>query len=68
MGQPVHCRWELYRVMRSCWNPDPNERPSFTELSSDLDKLIKLNAGYIDLDNFPEHAYCNMYYGVDEKL
>ncbi|EEC10613.1 hypothetical protein IscW_ISCW006904, partial [Ixodes scapularis] len=39
-----------------------------SKLSSDLDSLIKLNAGYIDLDNFPEHAYCNVYYGVDEKL
>lgn len=68
MTQPTHCRWELYRLMRSCWNPNPNERPSFEQLSSDLDSLIKLNAGYIDLDNFPEHAYCNVYYGVDEKL
>lgn len=68
MAQPVHCRWELYRLMRACWHPDPKERPPFSRLASDLDQLIKLNAGYIDLDNFPEHAYYNLEYGVDEKL
>lgn len=68
MPQPSHCRWELYRLMRACWSPDPKERPGFAQLCSDLDKLIKLNAGYIDLDNFPEHAYYNMYYGIDEKV
>lgn len=68
MVQPAHCRWELYRLMRACWHPDPKERPSFSQLSRDLDQLIKLNAGYIDLDNFPEHAYYNVERGVDEKL
>ncbi|XP_064459138.1 tyrosine kinase receptor Cad96Ca-like, partial [Ornithodoros turicata] len=68
MAQPAHCGWELYRVMRSCWHPNPAERPTFSQLRADLDKLIKLNAGYIDLDNFPEHAYYNMYYGIDEKV
>lgn len=68
MAQPVHCRWELYRLMRACWHPDPKERPPFSKLATDLDQLIKLNAGYIDLDNFPEHAYYNLEYGVDEKL
>lgn len=68
MAQPAHCRWELYRLMRACWHPDPQERPAFSRLSRDLDQLIKLNAGYIDLDNFPEHAYYNVERGVDEKL
>lgn len=68
MVQPVHCRWELYRLMRACWHPDPKERPPFSRLASDLDQLIKLNAGYIDLDNFPEHAYYNVEAGADEKL
>lgn len=68
MVQPPHCRWELYRLMRACWHPDPQERPAFSRLSRDLDQLIKLNAGYIDLDNFPEHAYYNVERGMDEKL
>lgn len=68
MVQPAHCCWELYRLMRACWHPDPQERPAFSRLSQDLDQLIKLNAGYIDLDNFPEHAYYNVERGVDEKL
>lgn len=68
MVQPPHCRWELYRLMRACWHPDPKERPAFSRLSRDLDQLIKLNAGYIDLDNFPEHAYYNVERGMDEKL
>ncbi len=36
---PVNCPSELYSVMLSCWNADPNSRPTFTQLYETLHKF-----------------------------
>ena len=37
--------------MRECWHWNPNERPTFTEIVEDLDKILSLTANeeYLDL-------------------
>ena len=36
-------------VMRKCWREDPEERPTFSQLSSIVDKLLTSIAGYTEL-------------------
>ena len=35
--------------MVSCWKENPDERPSFKELSSKLERFLQSNANYLDL-------------------
>lgn len=38
--------------MRQCWNWNPSERPTFTEIVENLDKILSATANeeYLDLD------------------
>jgi len=35
--------------MRKCWRANPAERPTFSELTSTLDRLLRSVAGYVEL-------------------
>ncbi|RMC00060.1 hypothetical protein DUI87_23470 [Hirundo rustica rustica] len=59
LPQPSHCPNTLYKVMLSCWAPAPEERPSFTGLVGELERVlatldgelyVNLAVTYIDLD------------------
>nr|XP_053634808.1 tyrosine kinase receptor Cad96Ca-like [Cherax quadricarinatus] len=64
LEKPDHCRREVYNIMYYCWDKDPKERPSFTELVHTLEGLLMSEVEYIELDRFPEHTYYNV---VSEK-
>lgn len=68
LEKPDHCKRELYNIMYYCWDQDPKDRPTFHELSHTLEKLLLENIDYIELDNFPEHAYYNVTNLSGEKL
>ncbi|XP_063696582.1 tyrosine kinase receptor Cad96Ca [Culicoides brevitarsis] len=68
LEKPEHCRRELYNIMYYCWAKDPNERPTFGELVTMLDKLLLTEMDYIELEQFPEHNYYNMLNQSGEKL
>ncbi len=36
-------------VMRQCWREDPEERPTFSQLSAIVESLLTSIAGYIEL-------------------
>merc|ERR1719367_2452884 len=57
--KPEHCDREIYNMMFYCWDKDPAERPSFTQLVKDLEALLTKDTDYIDLNQFPDHAYYN---------
>lgn len=40
-----------YMLMRQCWQYNPQDRPDFTELVNDLDKILSATANdeYLDL-------------------
>jgi serine/threonine protein kinase len=42
MSRPENCSDELYEIMKRCWHPEPNHRPTFQDLSSWLDGLNPL--------------------------
>ncbi|NWX25314.1 RON protein, partial [Notiomystis cincta] len=59
LPRPSHCPDTLYRVMLSCWAPAPEERPSFTGLVGELERVlatldgehyVNLAVTYISLD------------------
>ncbi|NWI50015.1 RON protein, partial [Calyptomena viridis] len=59
LPQPSHCPDTLYGVMLSCWAPAPEERPSFTGLVDELQRVlaklegelyVNLAVTYINLD------------------
>jgi len=45
--QSLHYR---YRVMTSCWNEDPSERPSFKELTVKFEQMLEDGVEYLDLN------------------
>ncbi|XP_029814217.1 macrophage-stimulating protein receptor [Manacus vitellinus] len=51
LPQPSHCPDTLYRVMLSCWAPAPEERPSFTGLVGELERVLATLEGehYVNL-------------------
>lgn len=59
LPQPEYCPDPLYTLMLQCWSPHPEERPTFTQLVSEMeaisnslwgDHYINLNITYINLD------------------
>lgn len=56
MEKPQHCHPSLYKVMKSCWEERPSDRPTFEELSVTLSHLMKqetlLDEQFIDLSKF----------------
>ncbi|XP_064388277.1 hepatocyte growth factor receptor-like isoform X2 [Halichondria panicea] len=43
------CATEIYVVMRKCWREDPEERPTFSQLSSIVERLLTAIADYTEL-------------------
>lgn len=51
MEKPPCCSLEIYMLMRECWSYQPKERPVFSELVEDLDRILTITANeeYLDL-------------------
>ncbi|XP_064395067.1 tyrosine kinase receptor Cad96Ca-like [Halichondria panicea] len=48
--QNVACSTEMVSLIASCWYEDPEERPSFDELATQLDKVLSNMVGYVELN------------------
>lgn len=42
MERPSGCSEDVYSIMRNCWSSNPMLRPSFSELVTDLDRLLAM--------------------------
>ncbi|CRL07509.1 CLUMA_CG020474, isoform B [Clunio marinus] len=51
MEKPALCSIDIYMLMRETWHWHPMERPSFSEIVEDLDKILSITANeeYLDL-------------------
>ncbi|CAH2985684.1 unnamed protein product [Chilo suppressalis] len=69
MEKPPGCSLEIYMLMRECWSFAPGDRPSFTELVEDLDKLLTVaaNQQYLDLGLPALHTPPSSYDGSDDS-
>ena len=45
--------------MVKCWEKEPKERPTFSDLVRDFEQLLVKEMDYIDLNLFPENDYYN---------
>lgn len=68
LERPKHCKDELFDIMSACWHQDPDERPTFKEVSKQLEKLCLSANDYIELDQYPEHAYYNIANDLDNNV
>uniref|UniRef100_A0A914PNH0 receptor protein-tyrosine kinase n=1 Tax=Panagrolaimus davidi TaxID=227884 RepID=A0A914PNH0_9BILA len=41
LPRPQHCSLELYKVMLSCWDENPANRPTFDTLQDDVEKVFQ---------------------------
>ncbi|XP_060073140.1 fibroblast growth factor receptor 4-like [Ylistrum balloti] len=66
---PLHCKQELYSLMTRCWDMEPKERPSFSEIAKELEVLIECETEYISFDTLEESKYgCLDPDKVDERV
>lgn len=59
MHQPEDCSQEIYRMMLSCWQARPQDRPSFKELRQRLEDILQDSASYLELNGAQNHSYYN---------
>ncbi|XP_064385961.1 uncharacterized protein LOC135334617 isoform X2 [Halichondria panicea] len=48
--QNIACSTEMVSLMTSCWYEDSEERPSFDELATELEKVLSIMVGYVELN------------------
>lgn len=71
LQKPDHCKRELFNIMYYCWDWNPDNRPSFSDLKKYLDDLLISENDYIELERCPDHAYYNIIKStssIEEKL
>lgn len=68
LEKPAHCKEEFYSIMSQCWLHNPAERPTFKELALQLEKLLLSENDYIELDQYPEHAYYNILNTAEKEI
>lgn len=68
LERPPHCKEEFYNLMAHCWLHDPVQRPTFKEIACQLEKLILSDNDYIELDQYPEHAYYNILNTAEKEV
>nr|XP_020657948.1 proto-oncogene tyrosine-protein kinase receptor Ret isoform X2 [Pogona vitticeps] len=49
MEKPENCSEEMYNVMLRCWKQEPDKRPTFAEISKELEKMMVKSRDYLDL-------------------
>ncbi|XP_059612426.1 fibroblast growth factor receptor homolog 1-like [Phlebotomus argentipes] len=51
LDKPKRCSNNIYMLMRQCWQFNPQDRPNFSQLVGDLDKILSATANdeYLDL-------------------
>ena len=58
MERPKNCSIEIYLIMRDCWNYSPDQRPSFSSLVEDFERLLTLarEGDYLDMGPLMDDA------------
>ncbi|XP_028404174.1 ephrin type-A receptor 4a-like [Dendronephthya gigantea] len=43
LQKPYYCPDVIYEIMKECWKIDPDERPTFTQIATNLGNLLQAN-------------------------
>ncbi|XP_065658676.1 tyrosine-protein kinase receptor torso isoform X5 [Hydra vulgaris] len=57
MERPANCSQSMYDIMLQCWNKEPLQRPTFTELRECFDKILSQAIPYFSFDIDEENVY-----------
>jgi serine/threonine protein kinase len=68
LERPQHCKDEFFSLMAQCWMHDPALRPTFKEVALKLERLLLSENDYIELDQYPEHAYYNIVQTAEKEV
>ncbi|XP_061184250.1 vascular endothelial growth factor receptor kdr-like [Saccostrea echinata] len=49
MDRPENCSTDIYQMMLSAWHPNPDCRPTFTDLRTRLESMLEATKSYINL-------------------
>ncbi|XP_069001266.1 proto-oncogene tyrosine-protein kinase receptor Ret [Embiotoca jacksoni] len=49
MERPENCTEEMYNLMLRCWKQEADKRPTFSDISKELEKMMVKSRDYLDL-------------------
>ncbi|XP_071806709.1 uncharacterized protein [Asterias amurensis] len=57
LPKPEHCSDEIFDLMKECWSENPDQRPTFTEICTKLDRLMADASGYLIMSDLNKDDY-----------
>lgn len=51
MEKPQICSDDMYDLMRQCWKEKPSERPLFSSIREQLERMMLQQCSYLDLSD-----------------
>ncbi|KAM4629174.1 tyrosine-protein kinase receptor Tie-1 isoform 3-T3 [Polymixia lowei] len=60
MEQPRNCDDEVYEMMRQCWRDRPYERPPFSQISVQLNRMQEARKAYVNMALFENFTYAGI--------
>uniref|UniRef100_A0A8C1V0N1 Tyrosine-protein kinase receptor Tie-1 n=1 Tax=Cyprinus carpio TaxID=7962 RepID=A0A8C1V0N1_CYPCA len=60
MEQPRNCDDEVYELMRQCWRDRPYERPPFSQISVQLNRMQEARKAYVNMALFENFTYAGI--------
>uniref|UniRef100_A0AAX7TTJ2 receptor protein-tyrosine kinase n=1 Tax=Astatotilapia calliptera TaxID=8154 RepID=A0AAX7TTJ2_ASTCA len=60
MEKPKNCDDEVYELMRQCWRDRPYERPPFSQISLQLNRMQEARKAYVNMALFENFTYAGI--------
>ncbi|XP_039592074.1 tyrosine-protein kinase receptor Tie-1 isoform X2 [Polypterus senegalus] len=60
MEKPRNCDDEVYEMMRQCWRDRPYERPTFAQISMQLNRMLEARKAYVNMALFENFTYAGI--------
>ncbi|XP_067030254.1 fibroblast growth factor receptor-like isoform X2 [Acropora muricata] len=60
MQKPEHVDNDLYQIMMNCWQSEPEARPSFSDLTQQLERMVNQRKTLINMHIYDNALYANL--------
>ncbi|XP_072049429.1 uncharacterized protein [Amphiura filiformis] len=57
LPKPEHCSEQIYDVMCTCWQENPEERPTFMQIQKKVENMLEDAQGYLCMRSFKKSDY-----------